>query len=54
MSDISGIDLLYACNLVKKDRNLIRKDLDALKMNYMRKNVAKSVRKRYHHKVLKT
>ena len=43
-SDISGIDLLYACNLVKKDRNLIRKDLDALKMIYTRQNVAKSVK----------
>ena len=40
--------------MVKEDRNLILKDLDALKMNYMRQNVAKSVRKCYHHKVLKT
>ena len=53
-SDISGIDLLYACNLIKEDRNLIRKDLDALKMIYTRQNIAKSVRKCYHHKMLTT
>ena len=53
-SDISGIDLLYACNLIKEDRNLIRKDLDALNMIYTRQNVANSVRKCYHHEVLKT
>ena len=40
ISNISGIDLLYACNLIKDDRNLIWKDLDALKMIYTRQNVA--------------
>ena len=54
ISDISGIDMLYACNLIKDDRNLIRKDLDALKMIYMRQNVANSIRKCFHHEVLKT
>ena len=46
--------MLYACNLIKDDRNLIRKDLDALKMIYMRQNVANSIRKCFHHEVLKT
>ena len=54
ISNISGIDLLYACNLIKDDRNLIGKDLDALKMIYTRQNVANSIRKCFHHEVLKT
>ena len=46
ISNISGIDLLYACNLIKDDRNLIWKDT--------RQNVANSIRKCFHHKVLIT
>ena len=40
--------------MIEDDRNLIRKDLDALKMIYTRQNVANSIRKCFHHEVLKT
>ena len=44
-SNISGIDLMYSCNLIKEDRAIIKKDLDTMNLLYTTRNVSNSIRR---------